>query len=160
MSLVRPLLVVGLSLTLLFSIAAYLNSLLAQAPPIDNRLPTPYVAPRGPDPNKIPSYPGAHDVQTRFGVSMRQTTYLVAAEPKDIESYYRRELPPLGWLNDSASKTIDSSSGLLFVYALSTDPAHRLAGGYATITATILPQGLTEVVIRVFGDGIDMPNEP
>lgn len=106
---------------------------------------------RHPDMQKLPVHPGAHDAKTTEerlpnGVEQLTTTYMVSAQPKEVESWYRSIV-----LNDKAWKEETESEhvreGLLFRFNRAGTLWIR-DGVELTVIARQDPSGQTQVELR------------
>jgi hypothetical protein len=120
---------------------------------------------RWPDASRIPLYPGAQAATEAYAEDPRDnrfpsrvTHFLVRAAPEEVARYYNQLLPEQGWNLDSPGDPnilIQTEVGLEFGYL--RDNGGLGTGAHVLIRANPAPDGLTQVELRVQGDGIHLP---
>ncbi len=132
---------------------------------------------RWPNVTNIPLYPDAQQVQVNYSKDeefqaaypeakplwKRVTTYITHSEPEEVEAFYNSRLIPPDWESLKPATSITSDKGLGFRYFRDVDTnmhVDEYRGGVLHITAGSIPDGRTQVVLRVLGTDIQPQLQP
>jgi hypothetical protein len=116
---------------------------------------------RVPDQQKIPLFPGGHQVDTTYfkdpehGYPVKVISYSAPAEPTLVENYYMDVLVQHGWWLEEQASEDSFDTGMDFIYGL--NDWSGIEG--ATVRVIVKPGhgGETHVELRIHGTNIDMP---